>query len=106
MKNYSLPTRNQCLAILNEHCVPPHIVKHNMAVARLAAFLAQKLKEKGLAVDVDLVVRVREPCRGYPGGVSPGAERKQADEDSQRDEPACHHRFDPPRPHGFHPSIE
>jgi len=57
MKNYNLPTRNQCLAILNEHCVPPHIVKHNMAVAKLAVFLAQKLNEKGLAVDVDLTER-------------------------------------------------
>ncbi len=57
MKKSSLPTRKECLAIMKEHHVPSHIVKHSLAVAKLAVFLAQRLKEKGIAVDVDLVDR-------------------------------------------------
>jgi len=52
MKDCSLPTRKECLAILAEFHVPPHIVRHNQAVAKLAVFLAQKLNEDGEAVDV------------------------------------------------------
>ncbi len=55
MKKYNLPTHKECLAIIEEHHVPPHIVKHSLAAAKLAVFLAQKLKEKGIAIDVNLV---------------------------------------------------
>jgi HD superfamily phosphodiesterase len=37
--------------------VPLHIRKHSLAVAKLGVFLAKKLKEKGISVDVDLVDR-------------------------------------------------
>ncbi len=57
MKKYNLPTRKECQAIIEEHHVPPHIVKHSLAAAKLAVFLAQKLKEKGVAIDVNLVDR-------------------------------------------------
>jgi len=57
MKKYNLPTRKECLAIIEEHHVPLHILKHSLGAAKLAVFLAQKLKEKGIAVDVDLVDR-------------------------------------------------
>ena len=57
MKKSSLPTRKECLAIIDEHHVPPHIVKHSLAVAKLAVFLAQRLNEKGTVVDVNLVDR-------------------------------------------------
>jgi len=57
MKKYNLPTRKECQAIIEEYHVPPHIVKHSLAAAKLAVFLAQKLKEKGIAVDVNLVDR-------------------------------------------------
>lgn len=57
MKNYSLPTRKECLDILEEYRVPPHIVKHSLAVAKLAVFLAQRLKEKGIAINIELVER-------------------------------------------------
>ena len=43
--------------MLKEHHVPPHIVKHSLAVAKLAVFLAERLKENGIAVDVNLVDR-------------------------------------------------
>jgi len=55
MKDYSLPTRKECLALLAEYHVPPHIVNHSKAVAKLAVFLAQRLNEKGVAIDVTLL---------------------------------------------------
>jgi len=55
MKKNNLPTRKECQAIIEGHHVPPHIVKHSLAVAKLAVFLAQKLKEKGITIDVNLV---------------------------------------------------
>lgn len=57
MKKYNLPTRKECLALIEEHHVPSHIAKHSLAVAKLAVFLAQRLNEKGIAVDIDLVDR-------------------------------------------------
>ena len=57
MKKSSLPTRKECLAIIEEHHVPPHIAKHSLTVAKLAVFLAQRLTEKGITVDVNLVDR-------------------------------------------------
>ena len=57
MKDCSLPTRNECLAMLAEYHVPPHIVSHSRTVAKLAVFLAQRLNENGAAVDVELLDR-------------------------------------------------
>lgn len=55
MKDCKLPTHKECLAILAEYHVPPHIVSHSKAVAKLAVFLAQRLNENGAAVDVTLL---------------------------------------------------
>jgi uncharacterized protein len=55
MKDCSLPTRKECLAILAEYHVLPHIVSHSQTVAKLAIFLAQRLIEKSEAVDVELL---------------------------------------------------
>ena len=55
MKDCSLPSRKECLTILAEYHVPPHIVSHSKIVAKLAVFLAQKLNENGQAVDVALL---------------------------------------------------
>ena len=55
MKDCSLPTRKECLAILAEYHVPPHIISHSKAVAKLAVFLALRLNENGAAVDVTLL---------------------------------------------------
>jgi uncharacterized protein len=57
VKKYKLPTREQAFDMLKEYCVPLHILKHSLAVAELAVWLAEKLKEKGKQVDVDLVDR-------------------------------------------------
>lgn len=55
MKKYKLPSRKRCLEILRQLCVPQRIVKHSVVTAKLAVFLAEKLKEKGIVVDVKLV---------------------------------------------------
>jgi uncharacterized protein len=57
MKNCSLPTRKECFDILEEYHVPPHIIKHSLVVAKVAAFLAQRLKEKGIEINIELVER-------------------------------------------------
>jgi len=57
MKKYALPTHKQCLRMLKEHRVPSHIVRHSLTVAKLAVFLAERLKEKGVPVDVNLIDR-------------------------------------------------
>ena len=57
MKDCSLPTRKECLAILAEYHVPPHIVSHSQAVAKLAVFLAQRLNENSAVIDIELLDR-------------------------------------------------
>jgi uncharacterized protein len=57
MKDCRLPTRKECLAILAEYHIPPHITSHSRAVAKLAVFLAQRLIEKGEKIDVELLER-------------------------------------------------
>ncbi len=52
MNKNNLPTHKECLVIIEAHHVPPHIVNHSMIVAKLAVFLAQKLKENGESVDI------------------------------------------------------
>jgi putative nucleotidyltransferase with HDIG domain len=55
MKDCSLPSNKECLAILAEYHVPPHIVNHSKTVAKLAVFLARRLNENGSEVDIDLL---------------------------------------------------
>ena len=55
MKDCSRPSRKECLVLLAEYHVPPHIVSHSKAVAKLAVFLAQRLNEKGEAVNIALL---------------------------------------------------
>jgi len=57
MRNYALPDRDECLALIAECHVPVHIVKHSEATARLGVFLAERLNENGATVDVALVER-------------------------------------------------
>jgi len=57
MKDCSLPTRKECLALLAEYHVPPHIVSHCRAVAKLAVFLAQRLNENSAVIDIELLDR-------------------------------------------------
>lgn len=57
MKECNLPTRKECFEIIEEFHVPSHIRRHSLSVAKLAVFLAEKLKEKGIRVDVELLDR-------------------------------------------------
>lgn len=57
MKNYRLPTREDCFKLLKEYRVPSHIVRHSLTAAKLAVFLGQRLREKGTAINVELVER-------------------------------------------------
>jgi len=57
MNELDLPTRAECFELIKQYHVPSNIVKHCLAVSKLAVFLAQKLKEKGLRVNVKLVDR-------------------------------------------------
>ena len=57
MKKSNLLTHQQCFDIIKEYHVPSHILSHSLTVAKLAVFLAERLKEEGAVVDVDLVDR-------------------------------------------------
>lgn len=57
MKGYELPTRRQCLRLMQEYRVPLHIFRHCRKVNKLAFFLARRLKENGVPVDAELVDR-------------------------------------------------
>jgi len=57
MKGYDLPTRRQCLRIMQEYHVPLHIFRHCLKVNKLAVFLAQRLNENAVQVDAELVDR-------------------------------------------------
>lgn len=52
-----LPTREECIEILDEHKVPQNVREHMTAVNKAAVFLAKKLKEAGQNVDVELIDR-------------------------------------------------
>ncbi len=53
----SLPSREKCLALLKKHGLSEGMVRHSLAVERVAVFLAKKLREAGEQVDVELVSR-------------------------------------------------
>lgn len=57
MNESNLPTREDCFDIIREYHVPSHILSHSLAMAKLAVFLAERLKEKGISVNVDQVDR-------------------------------------------------
>lgn len=53
----NLPSREQCLSLLEKYGVPGHIARHSLAVERVAVFLAKKFNEAGIPVDAMLVSR-------------------------------------------------
>ena len=57
MRNYALPSQNECRAMIRDCHVPVHIVKHAEAVAKLGVFLAERLTDGGIDVDIPLVER-------------------------------------------------
>jgi len=57
MKDSNLPTQKECFEIMKKYHTPSHILGHSLSVAKLAVFLANRLNEKGIAVDIALVER-------------------------------------------------
>ena len=57
MRNYALPSHDECRAMIRQCHIPIHILRHSETVARLGVFLARRLAERGIDVDVDLVAR-------------------------------------------------
>lgn len=53
----NLPTREECFEMLKQWHVPGHVMKHISKVNKIAVFLAEKFKEKGYDVNVDLIDR-------------------------------------------------
>lgn len=51
----NIPAREECLEILNEYKVPENVINHCIMVNKIAVFLAKKLKEKGIDVNIELV---------------------------------------------------
>ena len=54
---FKLPDLEEALGILRREGVPENVVRHSLAVAGVAFFLAEKLREKGIDVDPLLVHR-------------------------------------------------
>jgi len=50
-----MPTKDECMDILKKEGVPEHIIRHSIMVARVAVYLARKLKDAGEDVNVGLV---------------------------------------------------
>jgi len=57
MKNCKLPTTEECFKLLKKYRVPIHIIKHSVAVARLALFLSERLKKKRVSINAELAHR-------------------------------------------------
>jgi uncharacterized protein len=57
MRNYALPSYEECLSMIRDCHVPVHIVRHAEAATRLAVFLAHRLVERGIELDIELVER-------------------------------------------------
>ena len=57
MKKANLPTREQCFDVIKDYHMPLRVLKHSLAVNKLAVFLAERLKEKSVGVDIELIDR-------------------------------------------------
>jgi HD superfamily phosphodiesterase len=50
-----LPTEQQCMALFGEYNVPKHILEHCLKVREVAVFLAGRLREKGVKINLELI---------------------------------------------------
>ena len=50
-----IPTREECLKLMNEHGMLEHIARHCMIVAKVALFLSGQLNRRGQRIDLPLV---------------------------------------------------
>jgi HD superfamily phosphodiesterase len=49
------PSREECLALLNQHHTPAHVVRHCVKVAETALKIGQALNDKGYELDLGLI---------------------------------------------------
>ena len=52
-----LPTRAECFDLLKKYKVLPNILEHSIVVNKIANYLAKRLKEKGIKIDLNVVDR-------------------------------------------------
>ena len=52
-----LPSRNECSKIFKKYHTPKHIIKHSLAVNKVANYLAVKLAKTGQKINLNLVDR-------------------------------------------------
>ena len=53
-----IPTQKYCMDLYDQYVVPPTIRNHCLSVRRVAVFLATKLKDCGISLDIDIVDRL------------------------------------------------
>ena len=56
-RDYNLPTREECYALLKEYEIPDNIMNHIDIVNKISIFLANKLIETGMEINIDMVDR-------------------------------------------------
>jgi putative nucleotidyltransferase with HDIG domain len=49
------PNKKECLELLKKYNTPENIIKHSLKVNEISVFLAKKLKQKGIKIDIDLL---------------------------------------------------
>ena len=49
------PNEKECMSLLSENNVPENVIEHSRKVAELAVEIAEKIKARGIKVDVELV---------------------------------------------------
>ncbi len=52
-----LPTREECFKLLKKYGTFPNIVEHCKVVNKVAVYLAKRLSDKGIKINIDLVDR-------------------------------------------------
>jgi putative nucleotidyltransferase with HDIG domain len=50
-----IPTREQCIQILSDYCVPPRVRRHCLLVAKVAVRLAEALNSKGYSLNIQVI---------------------------------------------------
>ncbi len=51
----SIPTRSQCLRLLNQTGMPPHIQEHSILVAEIALYLGRLLNQNSIRLNIELL---------------------------------------------------
>lgn len=51
----NIPSREECLQLFKQYNVPDGVLEHCKQANKIAVFLAKKLKEKGISINVEVV---------------------------------------------------